>query len=100
MGHRFDQCDETCTVDCGHCKGRGPWNHTLSLRELRAMPTIEVGHTDDLKFESPYHRIWLSRMTEADGVKYGTRQVTVERRSPSSGWENARTYRAGGSAGE
>lgn len=21
-GH--DQCDETCTVDCGHCKGHGP----------------------------------------------------------------------------
>ena len=20
---RFDQCDETCTVDCGHCKGQG-----------------------------------------------------------------------------
>lgn len=20
---RFDQCDETCTVDCGHCKGEG-----------------------------------------------------------------------------
>jgi len=22
--HRYDQCDETCTVDCGHCKGNGP----------------------------------------------------------------------------
>lgn len=20
---RYDQCDEMCTVDCGHCKGRG-----------------------------------------------------------------------------
>lgn len=21
--HRYDQCDDTCTVDCGHCKGAG-----------------------------------------------------------------------------
>lgn len=21
---RYDQCDQTCTVDCGHCKGDGP----------------------------------------------------------------------------
>ncbi len=21
---RYGQCDETCTVDCGHCKGQGP----------------------------------------------------------------------------
>jgi hypothetical protein len=20
---RYDQCDETCTIDCGHCKGAG-----------------------------------------------------------------------------
>jgi hypothetical protein len=23
MGERYDQCDTTCTVDCGHCKGQG-----------------------------------------------------------------------------
>ena len=21
---RYDQCDESCTTDCGHCKGAGP----------------------------------------------------------------------------
>lgn len=21
---RYDQCDDTCTADCGHCKGRIP----------------------------------------------------------------------------
>lgn len=21
---RYDQCDQTCTVDCGRCKGQGP----------------------------------------------------------------------------
>lgn len=21
---RYDQCDESCTTDCGHCKGEGP----------------------------------------------------------------------------
>lgn len=20
---RYDQCDDTCTADCGHCKGHG-----------------------------------------------------------------------------
>jgi hypothetical protein len=24
MPKRYDQCDDTCTVDCGHCKGQGP----------------------------------------------------------------------------
>ena len=23
MTARYDQCDDTCTVDCGHCKGQG-----------------------------------------------------------------------------
>lgn len=23
MATRYDQCDDTCTVDCGHCKGQG-----------------------------------------------------------------------------
>lgn len=23
-GKRYDQCDASCTVDCGHCKGQGP----------------------------------------------------------------------------
>ena len=23
MSHRYDQCDATCTIDCGHCKGAG-----------------------------------------------------------------------------
>jgi len=23
MTKRYDQCDGTCTVDCGHCKGKG-----------------------------------------------------------------------------
>ena len=21
---RYSQCDDTCTTDCGHCKGNGP----------------------------------------------------------------------------
>lgn len=21
---RYSQCDDTCTTDCGHCKGQGP----------------------------------------------------------------------------
>lgn len=35
---RFDQCDHTCTVDCGHCKGLGPPTRvapivTMAVRE-------------------------------------------------------------------
>jgi hypothetical protein len=28
---RYDQCDETCTVDCGHCKGNHEATFELKL---------------------------------------------------------------------
>lgn len=34
---RYDQCDETCTTDCGHCKGAGRPTYTRpddGLRDL------------------------------------------------------------------
>ncbi len=52
--------------------------HQYSLTELQRIPTIEQGHTDDLKVQSRYLRVWLSRMTVADGMPYD-HQVTVER---------------------
>lgn len=49
-----------------------------TLAELEAMPTISQGHTDDLKNDTGEFRIWLSRMTVADGMPYDN-QVTVEK---------------------
>lgn len=50
-----------------------------SLKELNKLPTIEKGHTDDLKIvsENGKERVWLSRMTIEDGQPYNN-QVTIE----------------------
>jgi hypothetical protein len=40
---RYDQCDETCTTDCGHCKGRGrPLEHDTMLA-VHAMAEVWAG---------------------------------------------------------
>ena len=51
--------------------------YKYSLDELETMPTKHQGHTDDLKIEYGNKRVWLSRMTIADGMPYDN-QVTVE----------------------
>ena len=51
---------------------------TWTLDALRGRPTLVVGQTDDLKVEMPgLMKIWLSRMTVADGAAYDN-EVTVE----------------------
>jgi hypothetical protein len=66
-----------------------------TLTELEALPTLMVGQTDDLKIETPTHRVWLSRMTVADGMPYPN-QVTEEYRNPGEHWGQSRVriYRA------
>jgi len=49
-----------------------------TLNELEALPTLRVGHFDDLKVETPDTRVWLSRMTKADGADYDN-AVTVDK---------------------
>lgn len=66
---------------------------TYALDELQAMPTITKGLTDDLKIETPDRRVWLSRVTVADGVPYPN-QVTVESPNVHGEWVTVRTYRA------
>ncbi len=44
--------------------------------ELEALPTLCVGQADDLKIDTGEERVWLSRMTPADGEVY---RVHVER---------------------
>lgn len=61
----------------------------LRLRDLAsrlgALPTLESGHTDDLKFDDGKHRVWVSRMGPEDygddyqsQKRYESDLVTVE----------------------
>jgi hypothetical protein len=53
-----------------------------TLAELRELPVLSQGATDDLKVEwsdgTDSYRTWLSRMTVEDGVEWDD-EVTVER---------------------
>jgi hypothetical protein len=66
---------------------------TYSLAELQAMPTISVGHFEDLKVETGQVRVWLSRMTAEDGADYDN-EVIVEHWHQSGFWYTAKTYQA------
>lgn len=41
---------------------------SMSKEELMALPTLSQGHMDNLKFDDGKHRIWVSRMSVADGA--------------------------------
>lgn len=47
------------------------------LNEINEMPTLHCGHFDNLKISQPEFRVWLSRMTLADGAECNN-QVTEE----------------------
>lgn len=64
----------------------------LTLSQINAMPTIEEGHTEDLKYESKSIRIWLSRMKKEDGMPYDN-QVIVEKAIKGQ-WETIDQYQA------
>jgi hypothetical protein len=69
---------------------------SFTLKELKAMPTISSGHTDDLKRDSMGTRIWLSRMTVEDGMPYNN-QVTIEQYKndgKNARWETIHQYEA------
>ena len=57
-----------------------------TLAELNALPTLSVGQDADLKIETNTRRVWLFRMTKADGMPYDN-QVTIEQ---------AKVYHSGG----
>lgn len=66
----------------------------MKLPKLQAMPTLHVGHTDDLKIETPTKRIWLSRLTIEDGMPYNN-QVTEEKLHAVTGsWVTVKQYEA------
>lgn len=49
----------------------------FTLKELESLPTISQGHMEDLKIKKENIRVWLSRITKADGMPYDN-QVTIE----------------------
>lgn len=89
---RYDQCDDTCTTDCGHCKGAGrplrmiraltvrqPWawaivhggkdveNRTRNIAgSYRGPVAIHSGLADALLSSDELDRFWL----HADGWPY------------------------------
>ncbi|ULO07141.1 hypothetical protein H1230_30100 [Paenibacillus sp. 19GGS1-52] len=63
-----------------------------SLAELKALPTLQQSHTDNLKKDTGNERIWLSRMTVGDGMHYNN-QVTVEVYTNGK-WNTVDTYQA------
>lgn len=83
MSERYAQCDDTCTVDCGHCKGAGP----PGTRRKRASGTgvsREVGaRVREIRTERGWRLVDLAAAT---GIKYqvlskielGERAVTVD----------------------
>lgn len=63
-----------------------------TLQELQDMPTIDSGHTDDLKVDTGTVRVWLSRLTVEDGMPYNN-QVTVEQLIDGT-WQTVKEYEA------
>lgn len=49
-----------------------------TYKEIMELPTIEQGHFDNLKVSTKTRRVWISRMTLADGMCYNN-QITIER---------------------
>jgi hypothetical protein len=48
-----------------------------AIKHVKELETISQGHFDDLKYKDELYKVWLSRMTVADGMPYDN-QVTVE----------------------
>jgi len=53
---------------------------------LMSLPTIKQGITDDLKMETEEFRIWVSRLTKADGATEDN-AICVEHYYAREGWK-------------
>lgn len=65
-----------------------------TLKELNELPTLNQGHTSNLKLEleDGKVRVWLSRLGKEDGEKYDN-MVIVERLHGGT-WKEEKTYQA------
>ena len=78
---------------------RGTKRH-LTLGQIKSIPygvwegmkTIESGHFDNLKYQSPTFRVWVSRATladyDGDRAAYARDRFTVEK-NVNGRWERA-----------
>lgn len=60
------------------------------LAELKALPTLAVGQADDLKIATSTMRVWLSRMTRADGAPF--ENVVTEEKLVDGRWKVTGTF--------
>lgn len=67
---RYDQCDHTCTVDCGHCKGQGPPRNLEPRVAPNPFPIIEVTQAE---IDAEIEDWWAAGEAErsADRLVYG-----------------------------
>ena len=63
-----------------------------SLDYLESLPTLNQGHTCDLKLDNGKRRVWLSRCGVDDGLPYDN-MVTVEKLQDGR-WVTVSTYEA------
>jgi hypothetical protein len=69
------------TSEAGYKLARAQWidpQETQTLATLKALPTIDQGHFDDLKVQTSIYRLWLSRMTKEDGAEHNN-GVTLDK---------------------
>lgn len=66
---------------------KGRW---YTADDLRDLPTLCVGQTDDLKIETLTERVWLCRCGIADGAQF-REGITVERLIAGR-WETVDEY--------
>ena len=65
-----------------------------SLAFLQAQNTRESGHFGNLKISTPFLRVWLDRMTKADGAKYDNGVIVEIRNFETGDWETVAEYPA------
>lgn len=68
--------------------------YKYSLKNLLKRKTISQGHTDDLKIETKTKRVWLSRLTIADGMPYNNQVTEEQYQAPQYEWKTIGTYEA------
>ena len=63
-----------------------------NLAYLELQPTLHQGHFDNLKVDENGLRVWLSRMTVADGMPYNN-EVTIEQ-YVNNNWQEVIRFQA------
>lgn len=64
-----------------------------SLAEIRAMPVIGQSWADDLLRDDGENRLWVSRLTTADGALWDN-GITAEKLSSAGKWVTVDYYEA------